>query len=208
MAILSKSEAEAILKKVIALSKADDIDATLSGGLEGNIRYARNTVSTSGLQDTLTLSVQSRFGKKVGSASTNEFDDASLEACVRRSEELAKLAPDNPETMPSLEPQSYLEVKGAFESTENITPEFRAKVAEDSIVPAAAKKVIAAGFFNDNTAFQALMNSRGLFGYYKFTVADFSVTMRTEDGTGSGYAVRSYSDVSKFNSAKGFTNCD
>jgi predicted Zn-dependent protease len=88
-----KSEAEAILKKVIALSKADDIDATLSGGLEGNIRYARNTVSTSGLQDTLTLSVQSRFGKKVGSASTNEFDDASLEACVRRSEELAKLAP-------------------------------------------------------------------------------------------------------------------
>ncbi len=202
MAILSKSEAEALLKKVIAFSKADDIDATLSGGLEGNIRYARNTVSTSGLQDTLTLSVQSRFGKKVGSASTNEFDDASLEACVRRSEELAKLAPDNPETMPSLEPQSYLEVKGAFESTENITPEFRAKVAEDSIVPAVAKKVTAAGFFNDATAFQALMNSRGLFGYYKYTSVDFSVTMRTEDGTGSGYAVRSYSDVSKFNSAK------
>jgi predicted Zn-dependent protease len=69
-------------------------------------------------------------------------------------------------------------------------------VAEDSIVLAAAKKVIAAGFFNDATAFQALMNSRGLFGYYKYTSVDFSVTMRTEDGTGSGYAVRSYSDVS------------
>lgn len=202
MAILSKSEAEALLKKVISFSKADDIDATLNGSIEGNIRYARNTVTTSGLQDTLTLTVQSRFGKKVGSASINEFDDASLEACVRRSEELAQLAPDNPETMPSLEPQTYLEVKGAFESTENITPEFRAKVAEDSIVPAAAKKVTAAGFFNDTTGFQALMNRRGLFAYYKYTTMDFSVTMRTEDGTGSGYAVRSYSDVRKFDSAK------
>jgi predicted Zn-dependent protease len=202
MALLSKSDAEAILKKVIAFSKADDIDATLNGGLEGNIRYARNSVSTSGLQDTLTLAVQSRFGKKVGSASINEFDDASLEKCVRRSEELAQLAPDNPETMPSLEPQTYLDVKGAFESTEKITPDFRAKVAEDSIVPAAAKKVVAAGFFNDTTGFQALMNKKGLYAYYKSTTMEFSVTMRTEDGTGSGYAVRSYSDVSKFDSAK------
>ncbi len=202
MALLSKSDAEAILKKVIALSKADDIDATLNGGLEGNIRYARNSVSTSGLQDTLTLAVQSRFGKKVGSASINEFDEVSLEKCVRRSEELAQLAPDNPETLPSLEPQTYLDVKGAFESTEKITPDFRAKVAEDSIAPAAAKKVVAAGFFNDTTGFQALMNKKGLYAYYKSTVMDFSVTMRTDDGTGSGYAVRSYSDVSKFDSAK------
>ncbi|KER10616.1 MAG: peptidase C69 [[Candidatus Thermochlorobacteriaceae] bacterium GBChlB] len=202
MALLSKSDAEAILKKVIAFSKADDIDATLNGGLEGNIRYARNSVSTSGLQDTLTLAVQSRFGKKVGSASINEFDEASIEKCVRRSEELAQLAPDNPETMPSLEPQTYLDVKGAFESTEKIAPDFRAKVAEDSIVPAAAKKVVAAGFFNDTTGFQALMNKKGLYAYYKSTTMEFSVTMRTEDGTGSGYAVRSYSDVSKFDSAK------
>ena len=43
MAILSKDEVQQILKKVIAFSKADGIEATLNGNDGGNIRYARNS---------------------------------------------------------------------------------------------------------------------------------------------------------------------
>jgi predicted Zn-dependent protease len=43
------------------------------------------------------LAVASAFGKKLGVATINEFDDASLKKVVERSEELAKLAPENPE---------------------------------------------------------------------------------------------------------------
>ena len=109
MAILTKDEAETLLKKVISFSKADECEASLNGSEGGNIRYARNAISTSGDISTLSLSVSSTFGKKTGSATINEFDDKSLEKVVRRAEELAQLAPDNPEHMPLNGPQPFKE---------------------------------------------------------------------------------------------------
>src|SRR6201995_4159101 len=109
MAILNKDEALALLKKVIAHSKADECEVGLSGSEGGNIRYARNSVSTSGEISSMSLAVTSSFGKKTGSASVNEFDDASLEKVVRRAEELAQLAPENPEYMPLLGPATFKE---------------------------------------------------------------------------------------------------
>jgi predicted Zn-dependent protease len=57
------------------------------------------------------LVVSSAYGKKSGVATINEFDDASLEKVVRRSEELAQLAPENPEYVSFLGPQKYAEPK-------------------------------------------------------------------------------------------------
>ena len=100
MAILSKEEAQAILKKVMSYSKADACEVSLNGSDGGNIRYARNAVSTAGQVSVMSLSVNSTFGKKTGTATINEFDDASLKKVVSRAEELAQLAPENPEYMP------------------------------------------------------------------------------------------------------------
>jgi hypothetical protein len=58
MAILSKEEAKKILEKVVGYSKADGIEANLNGGTDGgNIRYARNSVSTAGEDSNVSLSV-------------------------------------------------------------------------------------------------------------------------------------------------------
>ena len=97
MSIFTEQQAKAILDKVIALSKADECTATLAGSIDGNIRFALNNVSTSGMVTNAELAVQVAFGKRVGTASINEFDDASLERVVRRAEDLARLAPENPE---------------------------------------------------------------------------------------------------------------
>ncbi|MFQ5677610.1 MAG: TldD/PmbA family protein, partial [bacterium] len=197
MALLSKTDAQAILKKVLSFSKADGCEANLSGNVGGNIRYARNTVTTSGAVSNTTLVVQSNFGKKSGTATINEFDDASLEKVVRRSEELAKLAPENPEFVEVLGPQTYLKSKAFFQSTADITPEYRAQAAANSIKPSRDKELTAAGFLQDSAGFQAMMNSKGLFAYHDRTSVNFSVTIRTADGTGSGYALRDYNDVDK-----------
>ncbi|QCK15540.1 TldD/PmbA family protein [Mangrovivirga cuniculi] len=198
MAILSKEEAKQILEKVISLSKADAIEANLSGNTGGNIRYARNTVSTAGAESNTSLVVQSNFGKQVGTATINEFDEDSLKKVVSRSEELAKLSPENPEFMEPLGPQTYLESKSFYESTENISPEYRAEVAAKSINPAKSKDVTAAGFLQDSAGFSAMMNSKGLFAYNKNSNVDFTVTMRSNDGTGSGWVSRDYNDVDRF----------
>lgn len=195
MTIITEEHAKKLLKKVIAFSKADEVECNLDGQIGGNIRYARNTVSTAGEQSDLTLAVQSTFGKRTGVATINEFDDASLKKVVRRSEELAKLAPENPEHMPIFGKQNYSSSKTHFDSTASVTPEYRAQAAENSIKPSKEKKLISSGFLEEQVTFSAIMNNKGLFAFNRATNVDFSVTIRTEDGKGSGWATRDYSDV-------------
>ncbi|MHA6246307.1 TldD/PmbA family protein [Pontibacter sp. CAU 1760] len=202
MAILSKEEAQAILKKALSYSKADECEITLTGNTGGNIRYARNEVSTSGAEENVSMSVESRFGKRSGVATINEFDDKSLEKVIRRSEETAKLAPESPEYIALLGPQTYATTKEFFESTNKVDPAYRADAAAKSIAAASAKGLTAAGFLEHYSNFTAKMNNKGLFAYHPSTIVDFSVTMRTEDGTGSGYVTQDFSDISKLDTGK------
>lgn len=202
MAILTKDEAQALLKKVLSYSKADECEVNLTGNIRGNVRYARNAVSTSGSISQLQLVVASAFGKKLGIATINELDDASLEKVVRRAEELARLAPENPEYMPFLGPQTYANSINFVQATAATTPKQRADLVEQSLKVSKDNKQVAAGFLDDNTSFSAMMNSKGLFAYNTSTNVNFSVTVRTEDGLGSGYATRGYTDILKLDTKK------
>jgi predicted Zn-dependent protease len=197
MAILSKDEAQALLKKVLTYSTADECTVGLSGRTTGNIRYARNSVSTAGASDTVSLTVESRFGKRSGIATCNEFDEATLRRCVQRAEEIARLAPESPEYVPLLGPQTYLSPPSS--ATTVLTPTMRAQAAADSMTLCAAKNLTSAGFLNGGVNFSALRNSKGLEAYQQSTNTDFSVTVRTADGRGSGYAVADATDPAKLN---------
>ncbi len=198
MAILTEEQARALLTKALSYSKAEQCEVNLSGGDSSNIRYARNSVSTSGGISRNSLVVSSAFGKKLGTATINEFDDASLEKAVRRSEELAQLAPENPEFMPFLGPQNYGAPTPTFvQSTADITPKQRADMVQQSLQVAKDSNLTAAGFLESSAGFSAIMNSKGLFAYNTATDINFSVTMRTADGKGSGYATKAFNDVGK-----------
>ena len=197
MAILTKEESKKIVDKVLAFSKADETSVTLSGDRTGNIRYARNSVSTSGESTNQSIAVTAVFGKRSGTATINEFDDAALEKTVRRAEQIARLAPENPEYMPMLGAQTYLTTNPYAENTAKIDPDYRAQAAFDSIDPCRRKNLTAAGYLEDTTGFTTLANSKGLFGYTKNTNVEFSITVRTADGLGSGYATRDVTDTAK-----------
>ena len=197
MPILSKDEAQALLKKVLQFSKADEVEVNLSGSDGGNIRYARNAVSTSGSVSQNNLVIQSSYGKKVGTTTINQFDDASLEKAVRLSEELAQLAPENPEFVKNLGPQQYAEPKTFAPATAAMGAKLRADAVQQSLQIAKDDKLIAAGFLENSAGYAAMMNSSGLFAYTTETGVNFNITLRTEDGTGSGYTTKGYNDVSR-----------
>ena len=148
---LSQDEAKRITDKVLSYSKGDQCEVTITGSRKGNIRYARNAVSTAGLIEDTQLVVAVAFGKKQGIATINEFDDKSLEKAVRRAEDLARLAPENPEFMATPGKQEYKASQTFFQSTADIDPEFRAQVAAYSIENSKKNKLVAAGFFSDTT---------------------------------------------------------
>ena len=203
MAILSQTEAQDILKKVISFSTANECEANLQGSLEGNVRSARNSISTAGATDNVSLAVTSYFGKRSGTATCNQFDEATLRRCVQRAEEIARLAPESPEYMPLLGPQTYLNSPLSYAaSTAGITPDYRASQMATSMQYCDSKKLSSAGFLNDQTGFVAKRNSKGLEAYQRYTNLDFSITVRTPDGKGSGYAATDFTDISKFDAAR------
>jgi predicted Zn-dependent protease len=201
MSMYTEQQAKAILDKVVAFSKADECTATLSGGVNGNIRFALNNVSTSGIVSNAELAVQVAFGKRVGAATINEFDDESLERVVRRAEELARLAPENDEFMPAIGKQTYRASQTYNPGIAGITPAYRAQVAADSINPCKSDKLIAAGFLSDTVGFFATANSNGNFAYQQSTGLDYTCTVRTEDGTGSGWVASNVGDIKDFNAS-------
>ena len=54
---------------------------------------------------------------------------------------------------------------------------------------------MSAGFVETSAQMQAVATSKGLFGYDRFTAADYNLTARTPDGTGSGWASKSFNEL-------------
>lgn len=193
--ILNEQNSKDILRKVLSMTKADAAQASLGGSDGANIRFALNQVTTSGTRNNYSLSLSVAYGKRVGSASANQFDDAALQSMVQKAEEIAKVSPENPEYMPPLDPsdvQGYEKTFGWDDKTANLIPSFRAKAAEQSISICEGDKLIGAGFLEHSGAFSAFANSKGLFTYSRRTDIEYSLTARTADGMGSGWAARRY----------------
>lgn len=196
--VMSREQAQALIERAVKLSKADGIQVNVGGGYAANIRFADNRISTAGGVSTANLNIQSSFGPKHAFVTTNDFTDAGLERAVRQSEALAKLAPDDPEAMPLLGPQQYENLKTYFDSTGNLGPEGRAEAARLAIDPCkSAGDLKAAGFLQTGIGAGAVGNSKGLFAYQSGTSSNYTLTVRTADGTGSGWAGADHPDWSQ-----------
>ena len=187
--VLSRAEAEGLVERVVRLSKADEIEVNFTSSRGGNTRFAANQMSTAGVVADTSVVVQSSFGRKSAVVTTNDLSPESLERVVRQSEALARLAPDNPEAMPRLAAQTYRPVNAFFESTAQVGPAERAKAALTALeVARRSGDLQAAGFLVTNTTASGLGNNRGLFAYHPSTSVNYTLTVRTADGTGSGWA--------------------
>ena len=187
--LLSRQAIFDVIDKCVKQSKADEIEINLNSTVTGNTRFAANQLSTSGANNDVQLAVYSAYGARHAVVTTNDLSDESLRRAVSQSEALAKLAPEDPEIMPRLGAQSLYDVSAFFDSVAQLTPGERAKAAMTALAPArAAKDIHAAGFIITNQTAQAIGNSKGLQAYHRSTSANYQLTVRTTDGTGSGWA--------------------
>ena len=198
--ILTRDEAQAIVEKAIKLSKADAIDVQVNTYMQGNIRFADNQVSTSGSTTDAQLSIQSAFGAKHAVVTTNDLSDESIKRAVEQSERIARLAPDDPEVMPQLGAQQYANITSWFDITANLSASDRARAALVALEKARkAGDVKAAGYLVTGAGALAIGNSTGMFAYRRNTNANYTLTVRTTDGTGSGWAAADHPDWTQLN---------
>jgi predicted Zn-dependent protease len=195
--MLTEEEARRVIQRVLALSQAEDVEVRLNAQETSHLRFARNSPSTSGFFSDHSLTVESSFGLRSASATVNQLDDATLLDVVRRSEALARLAPEDPEHVPGLGPQTYPAVMGFDPRAEEAAEEHMARGTALCIERARARGLVAAGFSTLELGTSVIGNRRGLFGYTRASRASFSMTARTgKDGLAPD-AMRSSIDPTK-----------
>lgn len=193
--VIAADECRRIVDQVLSYSRADGCQVAISGGYTGNTRFAANQLSTSGGVEDAALTVRSSFGRKSAVVQTNDLSDSAIRRAVQQSETLARLAPDDPEAMPELAPQQYAQVNAFFDSTASLAPADRARAALAALELArAAGDLQAAGFLMTGTEMNCVANKSGLFAYHQRTIANYTLTVRTADGTGSGWAAADHPD--------------
>lgn len=188
MAYLSRDDARALAERVLRMSRAEQARVTINSGDTGNTRFAQNQISTSGDVTDTTVTVTTAYGRRVASSATNRLDDASLRAAVQTSELLAPLSPEDPEYLGELGAMAVPERDGVVASTASLSPEDRARAVAEVTRPAAQRNLVATGYTVHGTGSTAVMTTRGQFAYQASSNANFTTTVRTPDGIGSGWA--------------------
>jgi predicted Zn-dependent protease len=191
--LMSEREARRLSDRVLLMTTAlDDVRVTITSEWTGNTRFADASITTSGGIVDTSLTVTVTVGRKRASSTTNALDDEGLKRTVDLAITLAKLAPDDPELMPELGPQTYQPTNAWVERT-ILDPEMRSGAVSRAIDSATAAgrsagQIFAAGYLETNARATSVATGRGLFAYHRSTDADLSMTARTPDGTGSGWA--------------------
>ncbi len=182
--LLSEDQALSLVDKVIQQSEAEGVFVSLSTGEESLSRFSENQISQNISRSRLSLSITSYFGKRSASASTTELDIEAINETVRRSEELARIAPEDPEWVPLLEPQNYEQRTPAFdEATAAFSPLERGEMVQRVCTLSAKAGVEGSGTLSTEAFLMAIGNSRGLRACARTTEADFSFTARIDDGS-------------------------
>jgi len=185
----SRDEVKAITDKVLNMAKADAVEVRFSGGERSATRFANSSITANLIEHDQEVSITVVYGQKSASASTHQFDDASLTRMIAQVQELAKRKPDNPELMPPVKPpQPYITVEAAMPDAVNFGPAERARMVKASTDICEKKGVLGAGYIPKLHWTDAIANSEGLFAYFRYAEASFILTCRTPDQTGSGWA--------------------
>jgi predicted Zn-dependent protease len=199
---LSREECEAIARRTLAfVTTPDGARVNITSGSRGNTRFAVNQVSTGGDNYDTAVSVTAYVGRRTGTSTTNQLDDASLRQAVTTAERLARLAPEDPEFLPELDAQQYEAGRNWSEATAALDPQGRAEAVRAITAPAVGSGLVSTGYLDARAGALAVANTKGLFAYTRSTAAALTTTVRTADGTGSGWAGASHHDWARIDPA-------
>src|SRR5687768_7000676 len=121
--------------------------ANVSFGRSNQTRFAANEITTAGDVEVTRIGVTVARGKRHATATNNRLEPSALTELVKRAAAMAALAPEDPEWMGVLGPQTLRTPAGAFDTaTFALSSEVRAEAAKKVIGAADAKGVVAAGY--------------------------------------------------------------
>ena len=192
---LTPATARTLCDRILDLVAADSATVHISAADDQHVRFANNDISSSALIDQLELTLTVGYGRRSATVATTATDERALVRLVDQSQALAKLAPEDPEHMPPVEPSQFAEPIAWSDRTANAAPEDAVGWLRPVIERARAAGVDTAGYLTRSVGGSTLANSSGLFVQQRSTSVGFSLTARTPAGRGSGWASTQVTDI-------------
>ena len=182
--LINQKEALALIEFAISQSQADGIFVSLCASETALSRFSENQISQNIRKNTFSLTLTSYFGKRSASASTTELDQDAIAQTVKRAEDLARIAPEDPEWVELLPSQTYSDRLPAFDqATATLSPLKKGEIIQQVCSLAKNSGVNGSGTLSTKVSLNALGNSAGLRGCDRTTEADFSFTARIGNGS-------------------------
>jgi len=200
--MLNRDEALKICDTVLAHAKAagaEDAAVSLRNSNQQHARFADNRITTSGQAEDLQVTTTVWVGRRRGTSIGNDSGADALKQLADEAVQIARVSPVHREYVPTLGPQTYPEHRGYAAATANIDLEARARTLNGVLASCRTAKVTGAGFHTASEAATAEATANGNRRHFRSTNAEFSVTARAADGTGSGYFSSDHFDLSKLN---------
>lgn len=180
----SQDESLSAIAFAIQHSEAEAISASIKATESALTRFSENQATQNINKNAVELQITSYFGKRRASASTSTLDRQAILQCLRRSADLARIAPQDPEWVPLLPPQTYDARLPAFDAeTAGMSPLARGELVRQACNLCQRAGVEGSGTLSSRATVQAVGNSLGLQAFARATDADFSVTARVDSGS-------------------------
>ncbi len=175
---------EVIAEKIIKESNGDETVVYFMSYNRHYTRFAENRITQNMARDVTEINIEVHFGTRKGSAATTSLNYEDIKNTLKRAEQTARHAPEDPEYVPPLEPVKIKNIERFYEETLNLTPENKALSLRKVFSSASRHGVKVAGLYTNGEREFAVYNSRGHEAYHKSSEVSFSITVQGEDSSG------------------------
>jgi predicted Zn-dependent protease len=162
-------------------SGVTDVEVLLGATESALTRFANNAIHQNVAEQRRFLSVRVILDRRTARATVNRFSEEAIRQAVEQAVEIARSRTADPDLPPLAEPAEGRHVNRYYASTAAMTPRQRAEAVAEAISLVHAATQTAAGIFSTGQSVEAILNSRGLSGYYLDTQAQFSITAMADD---------------------------
>ncbi len=184
--MMGQDACEAILRKALGLSQADEADFYLSVQEQGLTRFASNAIHQNVSHSNAQLHVRAAVGKRLGRAVTNNLSDEGIAKAVSQALLNAGLMPEDPDFPGLPRPAPVLPVASYDPATAGYTPEDRAEIVSAVCRIAGQNGLEASGACRTGSQESAVFSTNGVRAYHASTSAGLLNTMM--GATSSGWS--------------------
>lgn len=164
---------------------ADESAVSINGSCSSLIRYSRNQISENGEQNAMRVSLAVAVGKQEACFSASLSPNLDLSTFANQAVALARMFPENPEHVSPVKSVPGIQSNCFDQTITQRSPLETAELIDRVCKKSAHRNLFSYGTLTAGNSFYSIANSAGLRAYHSETRFEFTITVRTQDHSGS-----------------------